>query len=177
MSLPRTAQEAAVRLLALAAVSGVAQGVDRSDVVAWLRQEGVWNHLSPCETEFLESASPAERDVIAFSWRMECVYVIGWALMLQDDLSAPSEQASIATILDHVPGPGEPVGEFIQLARLRELDLIQLAAIDYRDMHARARNPKGTAVHDIEVIQERHYALNWLLNTEGQEWDLVTTDT
>jgi hypothetical protein len=30
---------------------------------------------------------------------------------------------------------------------------------------------------DIEIIQERHHAINWVIGYEGLPWDEVTTDT
>lgn len=30
---------------------------------------------------------------------------------------------------------------------------------------------------DIEVIQERHHAINWLVGYETQSWSEITTDT
>jgi hypothetical protein len=32
-------------------------------------------------------------------------------------------------------------------------------------------------VVDIEIIQERHHAINWVIGYEGLSWDEVTTDT
>jgi hypothetical protein len=39
--------------------------------------------------------------------------------------------------------------------------------------HGRAQ-PPGI---DIEIIQERHHAINWITGYGGQSWDDVTTDT
>jgi hypothetical protein len=163
-------------MLALVAVSGVAQGVDRKDVVEWLVREHLWDQLTPSEARFLETPTPTERDVISFSWRMECVYVPGWALMIQDRLSAPTEQASIGAILESVPAPGESTAEFIRHSQLRHVGTIHQAAEEYTDMHARARHTRGPASLDREVIQERHLALNWLTRYEELAWDHVTTD-
>jgi hypothetical protein len=163
-------------MLALVAVSGVAQGVDRKDVIDWLVREHLWDQLTPSEARFLETPNPTERDVTAFSWRMECVYVLGWALKILDRLSPPTEQASIGAILESVPAPGESTAEFINHSQLRHAGTIQLAAEEYTDMHARARQTRGAASWDKEVIQERHLALNWLIRYEELAWDHVTTD-
>jgi hypothetical protein len=176
MSAVRTPEEAAIRLLALVAVSGVAQGVDRTEVVDWLVREHLWDQLTPSEARFLEAPDPSERDFVAFSWRMECVYVLGWALMIHDRLSPPTEQAGIGPILESVPAPGESTAEFIRHSQLRDAGTIHLAAEEYTDMHARARYTPGAASRDIEVIQERHLALNWLIRYEELAWDHVTTD-
>jgi hypothetical protein len=31
--------------------------------------------------------------------------------------------------------------------------------------------------YNAGVVQERHYALNWLIGYCGQDWDDITTDT
>jgi hypothetical protein len=30
---------------------------------------------------------------------------------------------------------------------------------------------------DIEIVQERHHAINWITECDGLPWDEVTTDT
>jgi hypothetical protein len=30
---------------------------------------------------------------------------------------------------------------------------------------------------DIEIVQERHHAINWITEYDGLPWDEVTTDT
>jgi hypothetical protein len=163
-------------MLALVAVSAVAQGVDRTEVADWLVREHLWDQLTPSEALFLESQDPPESDLIAFSWRTECVYVLGWALRLQEALSPPTDQASIGALLDTVPALGEATAEFIRQAALRDESILHLATEQYTDMHARARHAPRAASWDIEVLQERHLALNWLVKYENAAWDDVTTD-
>ena len=49
-------------------------------------------------------------------------------------------------------------------------------------LHWQARDArihsKPTPPHvNIEIIQERHHAINWVIGYEGLPWDEVTTDT
>jgi hypothetical protein len=30
---------------------------------------------------------------------------------------------------------------------------------------------------DLEIVQERHHAINWVIGYDGAPWDEVTTDT
>ena len=48
----------------------------------------------------------------------------------------------------------------------------------HADYHAAQRDglPLRQPV-DVEIIQERHHAINWVIGYEGLPWDLVTTDT
>jgi hypothetical protein len=74
--------------------------------------------------------------------------------------------------------------EFQKTARLRSEDELFDAAVSLQDLHAIARQRSGDPSYresgpavDIEVIQERHHAINWLVGYCGASWDDVTTDT
>ena len=124
----RTAPEAAERLLLCAAVSAVAGDFDREEVLAWLKKEGLWAKASPTEKAFLTTAQPSEKSKIHFSWQMESVYVLGWALHLVPAMAPPTAQASIGDILERVPGPGDRVGDFVASSKLRAAAEIHAAA-------------------------------------------------
>lgn len=178
----RSAPEAARRLLALAAVSGVAAGLDREEIVAWMRRESLWAAASPIERRFLADPRPSERDTIHFSWQMEAVYVLGWALRLVPALDPPREQAGIGDILEQVPGPGDEVEAFVRSCALRPAEEIHRAVDFAFDAHsrcraARSRGEREPHGYDIEVAQERHRALNWLVRHDNADWDDVGTDT
>ena len=178
----RSPHSVARRLLALAAVSGVASGLDREEILFWLKHEFLWPAVLPTEERFLTSLSPSPKDSIAFSWRMEAVYVLGWALRLRDDLEPPTAEASIGSVLEQMPGPGDAVAGFVESCALRPAGEIQAAVEAYFDAHAsccacKSRGQPERHGYDIEVVQERHRALNWLVQYEHAEWDHVATDT
>jgi hypothetical protein len=178
----RTAHEAAERLILLAGASAVAAGMDREEILSWLRQEALWKKASPVERSFLSSASPSEKATMHFSWQMEAVYVLGWALKLIPELDPPDRQASIGDILEQVPGPGDRIGEFIASCSLRSAAEVHVAAEFALNAHAYCRRAKSAGKpephgYDIEVAQVRHRALNWLICYESAEWDDVATDT
>jgi len=72
--------------------------------------------------------------------------------------------------------------EWLALARLRPAEEIYDANEGIYQMHWAVRDarlndkpvPNG---YDAGVVQERHYALNWLIGYSGQDWDDVSTDT
>lgn len=182
MAALRTPTEVAERLLLLAAASAVAADVDRDEVLSWLRQEGLWAKATPAEKTFLSTEHPTEKAKIHFSWQMEAVYVLGWALQLITRLEPPRAQASIGDILERVPGPGDRVGEFVASCKLRPASEIHAAAEAALNAHAYCRQAKSAGKaephgYDIEVAQERHRALNWLVRYENADWDDVATDT
>lgn len=178
----RTPPEVAERLILVAAVSAVAADMDRGEVSSWLKQQDLWRKASPAERAFLAAEHPTKKTTIYFSWQMEAVYVLGWALRLVPQLDPPKEQASIGDILEQMPGPGDGVAEFVASCSLRSASEIHQAAESAMNDHAfcrRAAIVGGPEPHgyDIEVAQERHRALNWLIRYENAEWDDVATDT
>jgi Domain of unknown function (DUF4272) len=179
----RSAEEAAKRLLILASVCAVANESElRLEIVDWLKEESLWEALSPNEIRFLETKHPAEKDEIKYSWYVEAIYLIGWALMLEKTLLPPINQASSGNILDQIPAPSESTTDFIANAKLRSQDEVYSQAEELYNAHSRCRaaemqNRHERHGHNIEVAQERHYAINWLICYEGADWDDVVTDT
>lgn len=76
----------------------------------------------------------------------------------------------------------ESTKDFVKGAKLRDRTDFEDANLEIYETHWAVRDaqingkkiPKGL---DPGIVQERHHALNWLLNYEGQAWDDVTTDT
>lgn len=71
---------------------------------------------------------------------------------------------------------------FIQGAKLRPLAAILDEAdltyrYDWAAVNARLKGQEAPAKLDGGVVQERHYALNWLVGYLDQAWDEVSTDT
>ncbi|RYD48086.1 MAG: DUF4272 domain-containing protein, partial [Verrucomicrobiaceae bacterium] len=72
--------------------------------------------------------------------------------------------------------------QFIKDAKLRPFpDIIDQADLIYRyhwaTTDARVKNKPSPAKLEAGVVQERHYALNWLIGYMGQHWDDISTDT
>jgi hypothetical protein len=179
----RSARDAAERLLLLVSVCAVASDASiRPSIRSWLKTEGLWPSASPGERRFLAAAKSSRKEQIKFSWMAEAVYVLGWALGLAPALLPPTRQAPPAgRILDRIPAPGDPVAPFLARVRLRPALAIQAAAQRLHDAHWSCRHaashgrpePHG---YDIEVVQERHRAANWLIGHDP-DWDRVSTDT
>jgi Domain of unknown function (DUF4272) len=82
------------------------------------------------------------------------------------------------------PYGDQSISDFRLTARLRTEDEFFDVAIQLQEQHAlarqRATNPgykPAEPVVDLEIIQERHHAINWLVGYSGDNWDDVTTDT
>jgi len=76
----RVAREIAARALALFAVVDIGLRAPREEVVAWLKETGIWRDLSPWELRVVEAPAPAERMMINASWRSEALLMLLWAL-------------------------------------------------------------------------------------------------
>ena len=179
----RSPTEVAYRALALFSVVGVALGADRAEIMDWLTQHDLWQKLAPSEAEFLDTPNPSQQQIINAGWLSERLIVIVWALGALDHLPPPDEQCNTAEFLTILPPFASiRVADFIASARLRRSSsLIENADEmlrlhwEARDAMIKGRNPSPSV--DIGIIQERHYAINWLIGYDGLDWDDVTTDT
>jgi hypothetical protein len=143
----------------------------------------LWAELSPIERGFLENPSPAERDVVNRGWDSECLIVLAWALGHCTQLPTADEQCELGQLGESFP-PFADIGveDFIATARLRPDGDLQRLQDDYMRLHAEGRNARlqGRAPREpvnIEIIQERHRAINWVNGYDGAPWDEVTSDT
>ena len=181
----RTPAEVAGRALALLVVAVRAETLaneEKAIPVAELRERCplAFGYLTPKEEAFLAQEAPPENEVVQFAWRYECLAVLEWALGLVEALPFPAAicdvPLTVRTLLD------ADAGELLRHARLRPAGEI----LDALDLHYRlhwavrqAQVSKTEVPTGLEggVIQERHYALNWLVRFENADWDEVDTPT
>lgn len=179
----RSPQEIARRALALFGVWGIAIGSCRDEVMEWLEDNDLRKALSPDELKFVDNLNPSSRDSIQFSWHSERLIVLLWALNLIDQLPAADEQCDTSVFQNYLPPfSDQSEAEFISNAVTRSEDELWDEAERTLNLHwqardARLNNRKPKDRVDIEVVQERHHAINWVTGYEGLDWDEVTTDT
>jgi hypothetical protein len=194
----RRADEVARRCIVLYAVLAAGHDEPRDQLVQWLRREGLWDAVSPKESEFLLSASPTKQQRIDVTWRAEALSPLLWSLDLIDALPSPEQLCDVQLIRNVMPPLFASVGEFVSTARLRSDAEIHAANEEIYQIHWRVRDfqlrhqamPPGKLPrmphedvdppadsYDSGVVEERHYALNWLIGYCGQDWDEITTDT
>ena len=179
----RTPSEVARRALALFAAWGLTTEAPREEVLGWLEDSGLKAELTKAEQAFVNATKPTPQQKTNFSWQAERIAVLLWALLLLEKLPEPDAQCDTSVFQDLLPPFTEESPEsFIARARLRpEGELVEYARSTL-DLHAWARDAKLRKAAprrpvDLEVIQERHHAINWIVGYEGLSWDLVTTDT
>jgi len=179
----RSPQEIARRALALFGVVGLALGSPRSEVIEWLNDHNLHEALSPGELKFIKNQRPSSKQKINFSWQAERLTVLLWALNFVEQLPDADKQCDTRVFKLCIPPFSEQsVEQFISRAILRSENELWEEAERARDLHWQARDaqlnnrtPRDPV--DIEVVQERHHAINWVTGYCGLDWDEVTTDT
>lgn len=180
----RSSREVGERALALFAIVGLALRAPRTDVLRWLQDNELWDSLSPRELGFIDNPLPSRKAVIDATWNAEGLIVLLWALRLVEQMPPADEQCDTSIFQELLPPYTDiPVREFVDSARLRsEAELISFADEclrlhwEARDAKLRQRAPRLPV--DIEIIQERHRAINWVIGCDGgASWDEVTADT
>jgi hypothetical protein len=178
---PRAADEVARRALTLAAVISCAYGDSKAEVVKWLKREKLWAATTPAERKFLLARTSAKAR-IAFSWKIEALVPLLWAVRKTGKMPGLAKQCSSQALAKAVVSPPHSTRDYIASSRLRkpeelsgEYEKVYRAHWRVRDAQSRGKPmPKGV---DPEIVQERHYGFNWLIGYMGQPWDAVTTDT
>lgn len=177
----RNPEEVAKRALVLYALISVAHQADRELAVSWLKNEDLWQSVSPKEKAFLENSTTPEREVIEASWRVESLWTLLWSLGKVEELGLPKELCDSDLIQQIMPEPEMPIAQFINQASLRPpseiLDATDLIyRIHWADVDARLNNRETPGGLYAGIIYERHYTLNWL-TWYAKDWDDIITDT
>jgi hypothetical protein len=177
----RGADEVAKRALILAAVTSCTVNEPRSAVIAWLKYEKLWRETTPMERKYLLERVSSRRKIV-FSWRIEALVPLLWALNKIQRMPKLSERCVPASLEGTVIRPPHPTRQYIASASLRseaeisaEYENIYQAHWKVRDAWRKNKSPPKR--FDPEVVQERHHGFNWLMGYMNQPWDDVTTDT
>ncbi len=191
----REPAEVARRALVLLAVTILADGGPREEVLKIIEDRDLWPHVSPKERAFLE-AEPTDPDQARrFLWHLERLWVLAWALG-EVELGWPTGFCDVPRLTrllsEHATDPN-----YVANARLRPkaeiLDAEQLTMLIHwaiRDAYIHKRPAPAnldwssdapmvpvTQSAAVGVVAERHHALNWLVRFMDADWDDVDTPT
>ena len=177
----RSAEEIARRALTLAAVISCAYGEPRAAVIDWLKQENLWQEITPLEREFLKNEAD-EKNRRAFTWKIEALVPLLWAIKKIDEMPGIKSQCDTEPLKQAVIWPPNPTKDYIGSSTLRDEALIYKEYEKVYQAHWKVRDTrlnKKTVPKkfDPEVVYERHYGFNWVIGYMGQDWDDITTDT
>ena len=76
----RSPEEIARRVLCLFALTGLAAGADRQEVLQWLNDSDLWRWLTPREIEFVDNPAPSGKQINDMGWQCERLIVLLWSL-------------------------------------------------------------------------------------------------
>lgn len=180
----RPAKEIAQRIIILTVLRLIAyQDITAQEAIEHLKIYNLWNYVTKKEKEFIEN--PTEEERCAFSWESEKIYTLMWAINKIDTLKFPSEQCKA----DHIKVESYSINTlknptvFLNAPhKIRNKnEILNMNDLYYRiDWACVDTALSGKELEEgvnSNVVYKRHFALNWLINYMGQEWDDVTCDT
>lgn len=142
---------------------------------------GVKNYLSKKEKEYIEMERPDEVTAIQFSWQYERCCVLLWSLRLIE-LNSPTEICNVRKIAQIIRSYSS-LEELIKAANIRSneelLDMhTRILYYNWACVESRVKNQEAPANLNSGVVQEQHYALNWIIGANGEcDWDDVSPNT
>jgi Domain of unknown function (DUF4272) len=177
----RTAADIAKRIFILVYLGVYSENIARNEIIDFLKSEQLWDTVSEFEKKLLLKKKLTEKDKINISWRSEGIYLMLWTINKIDNLGLPIEQCDIGTMLDLLPNTFDSTKEFVRNATIRPVaEILDKSDLIYR-LHWAAREADSNDEDipgniDTGIIQEWHYAINWITYYD-ENWDEITTDT
>ena len=169
----RCAEEILERALVLNVVISAAYGLPTLGALEWLRTEGLLDHVTDDEREFLADASEGIHvEELARKLQVESLFALLWAVSLIDDLDFDRGCGDEVTRVMPDIQAGDDARELRAGATLRAADELY-AALDLATVLASAIGDEdlqlGLSPGDVEpyVVWERKRALEWI---HGAKW-------
>ena len=172
---PRTAQDIAGRLSALAYVIGLGFNAKGKDLQGLLNKYNLMPYVSHYEKVLLSQDKIEDQEKINMYWLAEGSQALAWCIGLvrldhfkhcDDDLA------------QKIPFKADPK-EFIQNAKLRPIAEIQEQSDLLYRMHWYSRNCSLLGQEcelNQSIVSERRKAIDWAYGVE-EDWDAVPMDT
>jgi hypothetical protein len=191
----RDSADVVKRSLVLYAVVLKAEDVSHQEMLGLMNEANLWSAASPSEKRFFHRDRPDPEECRSMEWRLECIWVLLWALGYIQELAWPSAMCNgkeLVRILK--PHEANPL-KFIATAELRSkqeimdaADLIMRIHWAIRDAYINNRpipsrldwsnNDEMLPANQCAatgVVEERHRTLNWLIRFGNADWDEVDT--
>jgi len=179
----RGPKEIAQRLVVLCTTSAVAfNGLSGEEALEYLRKYKMDGFITPDEQAFLANPTPEAKNKV--TWKCECIWVLFWVLNIVEELPFPDTMCN----LNDIPEEDYPIMNLrdphIFINRI-ESSRSTSEILDANDLYYRYdwacvdARVHGRVIEEINqgIVYERHYALNWLINYMGQDWDDISCDT
>lgn len=178
----RTAEEVAVRTIILHAVAAAGHGVSREPIIEWLKNQSVWDQVSPREQTFLLSRKPSrllEEDRIGARWLQEAQWALLWTIQKIESIGLPTKTCDATRLAKEImPGLGDEIQPFISSGELRPAPVLRAEDERVYRLHYEAQQAyeQDEVPEDLiyGVLFQRSYAFEWLRS--GDDWDDVKTN-
>ena len=177
----RSAADIAKRIFILVYLGVYSEDGDRNEIIEFFKSEELWDSVSECEKKLLLKKKLTEKDKINISWRSEGIYLMLWAINKIDNLALPIEQCDIGEMLDILPIAFDSTNDFIQNACIRTTEEILdksdlIYRIHWATREAESNDEEIPGSVDTGIIEEWHYAINWITYYD-EKWADILTDT
>lgn len=182
-SKPRPSSVVVRRALVMNALVQIYFGAPPEVIHEWLDRNGLLSDLSNRERELLSESGHGivEQDRIDLYWYLEALWTFAWIGSFIDDLPIElplgDELATFFPDLQADEGPERLETSFILRQPdeiYRKLDLYYLAHWYARDGQLRKY---ATGVFSLDAIMERRKALEWVLDSDIDDWDHTPAST
>lgn len=177
---PRSVEEVAIRSIILHTVAAVGYRVDSKLLVDWLKDQQIWDYVSPLEKTWFAAKAMTNKERSRLCWRVEAEWTLLWAISKVQSLGLPTQTCDTAILVDDImPTLGDPIAAFIASSQLRSPGALLVEDDRVYNLHCYARQAfKTNTVPDdliYDVLVQRHYAFEWLQSRD--EWDDIRLDT
>jgi Domain of unknown function (DUF4272) len=193
----RDSAEVVKRLLVLYAVVLKAEDASHQEMLGLMAEAHLWSAASLVEKKFLHQDYPDPEECSRMEWRLECIWVLLWALGYIQKLDWPSGMCDVQKLIKILkPHEANPL-KFIATAKLRSkkeildaADLIARIHWAIRDAYINNKlmpcNLDWSVNNEMlpvtqcvatGVVEERHHTLKWLIHLGNADWDDIDTST
>lgn len=146
-----------------------------------IRRYGVEGDLTPQEQAVLQGQIDRE-NAVSFVWKYEALWTLLWALGLVEELDFPADICDCEHAI-HAVSDCPSISQFLETCRLRDIEEIldeadRIFRYNWACVDARIHGREAPAGLNGDVVVERHWGLNWLIDADGDnDWDHVATNT
>jgi Domain of unknown function (DUF4272) len=177
----RTKEEIVKRTIAVAIAAVKGEGLEMEIVNSVIHQFNAMPFFSPEEKDFIQNTNVTDADRAKFSWRYECLWVLLWSMGYIEQLDFPEGICDVAKAVGFIQAANS-YENMLASAKLRAKSEIldeadKIYRLNWACVNARMKQQAAPANLEAGVVYERHFALNWLINYQGQDWDFVSADT
>lgn len=176
----RTKEEIINRMIPLTIVAAKAMEAPPEKIAEFIKRYHAHDLFTDEEQKFIESKDLNQNEVIQYSWKLECIWLLLWSVNLLPDIDVPAKTCNAESVFETVFRHSKQ--ELLDQSTVRSIsEILDNLDFVYR-AHWAVREAQLNRLEipsslDEGVVYERHYTLNWLVNYMGQEWDDVGTDT